>query len=203
MSTPTKVRSLEGSSSLNVVLALWRFGRRSSVGGGSLIICSQEGGIEIGEQVLISWGCTIMDSNAHSLDAAERLNDGWYWQRSAQAGCLGLFKDWTGVRGGPVKIDTGAWVGCNSIILGNVHIGQGAIIGAGSVVTRSVPPFTVFAGNPARFIKLAPTARGVVGRRFASCPRDEGPTVRSGRDPAGNWALCSRHGQHAPLTSPC
>lgn len=140
-----------------------RFGRRSSVGGGSLIICSQEGGIEIGEQVLISWGCTIMDSNAHSLDAAERLNDEWYWQRSAQAGCLGLFKDWTGVRGGPVKIDTGAWVGCNSIILGNVHIGQGAIIGAGSVVTRSVPPFTVFAGNPARFIKLAPRREGWSG----------------------------------------
>lgn len=57
-------------------------------------------------------------------DAAERLNDGWYWQRSAKPG-VSAFQGLDGVRGGPVKIDTGAWVGCNSIILGNVHIGQG------------------------------------------------------------------------------
>lgn len=130
-----------------------RFGRRSSVGGNTTIICSQAEGIEIGEQVMVSWGCTLMDGNAHALDADARCNDEWYWQMSDKAGCRGLFKDWTGVKSAPIRIDDQAWIGCNSLILGGVHIGRGAIVGAGSVVTHDIPPFTVFAGNPARFVK--------------------------------------------------
>lgn len=133
-----------------------RFGRRSSVGGNTTIICSQAEGIEIGEQVMVSWGCTLMDSNAHALDADARCNDEWYWQMSNKAGCRGLFKDWTGVKSAPIRIDDQAWIGCNSLILGGVHIGRGAIVGAGSVVTHDIPPFAVVAGNPARFVKPAP-----------------------------------------------
>ena len=57
----------------------------------------------------------------------------------------------------PIKGDTvignDVWIGQNALILPGVHIGDGAIIGANSVVSKDVPPYTVAAGNPARFIR--------------------------------------------------
>ena len=55
--------------------------------------------------------------------------------------------------GRPIVIEDKAWIGINSTILPGVRIGYGAIVGAGSVVTKDVLPMTVVAGNPARFIK--------------------------------------------------
>ncbi len=52
-----------------------------------------------------------------------------------------------------VVIRTGSWIGAGAIVLPGVEIGQNSIIGAGSVVTKSVPPRVVFAGNPAKIIK--------------------------------------------------
>ncbi len=51
------------------------------------------------------------------------------------------------------KIGSDVWVGCNAIILPGVEIGNGAIIAAGSVVTKSIPPYAIVGGNPAKFIK--------------------------------------------------
>jgi acetyltransferase-like isoleucine patch superfamily enzyme len=51
---------------------------------------------------------------------------------------------------GRVCVEADAWIGAGAIILPNITIGEAAIIGAGSVVTRDVPPHTVVAGNPAR-----------------------------------------------------
>ena len=57
----------------------------------------------------------------------------------------------------PVTIGDYAWIGLNCIILTGVTIGEGAIIGAGSVVTRDVPPHCLAAGSPARVLRhLAP-----------------------------------------------
>lgn len=53
----------------------------------------------------------------------------------------------------PIVIGANAWVAGWSIILPGVTIGEGAVIGAGSVVTRDVAPWSVVAGNPAHFIK--------------------------------------------------
>jgi len=52
-----------------------------------------------------------------------------------------------------VIVRTGAWIGASATILAGVTVGHNAVVGAGSVVTRSVPAFTVVAGNPARIIK--------------------------------------------------
>lgn len=52
-----------------------------------------------------------------------------------------------------VKINDGAWIGNNAVILGGVTIGEKAIVAAGSVVTKNVPPYTIVAGNPAKVIK--------------------------------------------------
>lgn len=52
-----------------------------------------------------------------------------------------------------VVIGDDVWIGARAIILPGVHVGHGAVIGAGSVVTKDVPPFAVAAGNPARVVK--------------------------------------------------
>lgn len=52
-----------------------------------------------------------------------------------------------------VVLEQGCWVGANCILLPGVTIGRNAVVGAGSVVTRSIPPYCVAAGNPARVLK--------------------------------------------------
>lgn len=54
---------------------------------------------------------------------------------------------------GDVKIGDHAWIGARVIILKGVEIGEGCIVGAGAVVTKSLPPFTVCAGVPAKVVK--------------------------------------------------
>ncbi len=54
---------------------------------------------------------------------------------------------------GRVIIEEDAFIGCNTVICNSVTIGKGAIVGAGSIVTKDIPPYQVWAGNPARYIK--------------------------------------------------
>mgnify|MGYP000258399332 CR=1 FL=1 len=56
-------------------------------------------------------------------------------------------------RKGDIVVGNDVWIGRNSVILPGVHIGDGAVIAAQSVVSRDVPPYTVYGGNPARFLK--------------------------------------------------
>ena len=53
----------------------------------------------------------------------------------------------------PIHIKQGAWVASGSIVLGGVTIGEHAVVGAGSIVTKDVPPFAIVAGNPAKLVK--------------------------------------------------
>ena len=54
----------------------------------------------------------------------------------------------------PVRIQDDVWIGARAIILPGLTIGKGAIIGAGAVVTKDVPPYAICAGNPARVIRF-------------------------------------------------
>jgi len=56
----------------------------------------------------------------------------------------------------PVTIGEDAWLGTHVVVMPGVSIGKGAIIGAGSVVTRNVPEYEIWAGVPARFVKNRP-----------------------------------------------
>lgn len=61
---------------------------------------------------------------------------------------------------GHIEIDDDAWLGTGAIILPNVRIGTGAIVGAGAVVTKDVPDFTVVGGVPAKEIKKIDVTKG-------------------------------------------
>jgi acetyltransferase-like isoleucine patch superfamily enzyme len=125
-------------------------GNNSFLGGGTFICVD---GIEIGDDVMFSWGCTVADNNAHSLISSERANDVKDWKRGLDENKIGHYKDWSKVRTKKIIIKNKAWIGFNSIILKGVTIGEGAVIGAGSVVTVDVPNFAVVGGNPAKIIK--------------------------------------------------
>ncbi len=54
----------------------------------------------------------------------------------------------------PIEIKQGAWIASGAIILGGVTIGENAVVGAGSIVTKDVPDYGIVAGNPAKLIKF-------------------------------------------------
>ncbi len=120
-------------------------GRNTSIGSSLLASATR---IEVGDDVLISWGCNILDHDSHALGWGQRRQDvrNWYHNK----------KDWTHVSVQPVKINNKCWIGLNVIVLKGVEIGEGAVVAAGSIVTKSVPPWTVVAGNPAKVIREIP-----------------------------------------------
>jgi acetyltransferase-like isoleucine patch superfamily enzyme len=112
--------------------------------GASHLVCHSA--IEIGNDVIMSWGITVVDHNSHALDWDNRKNDVKEWATGV--------KDWTHVKTAPVFIEDKVWIGFGASILKGVRIGEGAVIGAKSVVTRDVPAYSVVGGNPARIIKV-------------------------------------------------
>lgn len=111
--------------------------------GASLLVCHT--GITLGDDVVISWNVTIVDHDSHAVDWEHRKSDVIDWAK----GC----KRWDSVTIRPVHIGNKVWIGFGASILKGVSIGDGAVIGAHSVVTRDVPPFTIVAGNPARIVR--------------------------------------------------
>ena len=113
---------------------------------GALVMAEEK--IEIGSHCLISWNVGIADSDFHPLEPAQRLID-------AQA-LAPFFKDRPPrpkLKTAPVIITDNVWIGMNATILKGVTIGENSVVAAGSVVTKSVPPNTVVAGNPAVAVK--------------------------------------------------
>jgi acetyltransferase-like isoleucine patch superfamily enzyme len=117
---------------------------------GALIMAEDK--IDIGSHCLISWNVGIADSDFHPLEPAQRLID-------AQA-LAPFFKDRPPrpkLKTAPVIISDNVWIGMNATILKGVTIGENSVVAAGSVVTKSVPPNTVVAGNPAVAVKTFPS----------------------------------------------
>lgn len=123
--------------------------------GGSNLICRNK--IVIENNVFIAWGSCVYDHNSHSLDFRDREKDIIQQLRDYRLGQNFIAnKNWSVVDSKPILIKSNAWIGMNCIILKGVTIGEGAIVGAGSVVTKDVPEWTVVGGNPARIIKVLP-----------------------------------------------
>lgn len=84
--------------------------------------------VTIGSGCAISWDCCIMDRDYHKLDSDTESY-------------------------APVTVGDNVWVGCNCLIMKGVNIGSGAVIAAGSVVTKDVPAGALAGGNPAKIIR--------------------------------------------------
>jgi acetyltransferase-like isoleucine patch superfamily enzyme len=111
---------------------------------GTAIVCHDR--VSIGDHVLIGMNCVIYDTDFHDLD----------YRRRAM-----IPENYAGVVTRPVTIGNHVFIGAHSTILKGVTIGDKAIIGAGSVVAKSVPAGEIWAGNPARFIGMAPAIQSV------------------------------------------
>lgn len=91
--------------------------------------------IVVEDDVCIGAGCKVYDTDFHSIYPSKRLNGN------------------TDVKSAPVVIKNKSFIGGHSIILKGVTIGEGAVIAAGSVVTRNIPAYEIWGGNPVNFIK--------------------------------------------------
>lgn len=98
-----------------------------------------EASIIIEEDVLIGCGVHVYVNNHYFEDTSIPIYEQGYYPTKC------------------VKIKKGSWIGANAIILNGVEIGENSVVGAGSIVTKSVPKHVVVAGNPARIIKKIKT----------------------------------------------
>jgi len=129
-------------------------GDRCFIGGTHMISRNK---IEIEDDVTIAWGGYIYDHDSHSIDYREREHDIEMQLADYREGRNFIHsKKWDVVNSKPIKICSHAWIGMNCIILKGVTIGEGAIVGAGSVVTKDVEPWTIVGGNPAKKLKDIP-----------------------------------------------
>jgi len=95
--------------------------------------------IEIGEDTILGAGSLVLDNDFHAP------GPGFSWLTEYSKNSK------------PVKIGRGCFIGARSIILKGVTLGDRVIIGAGSVVTKDIPAYSIAAGNPARIFGTIPT----------------------------------------------
>lgn len=117
--------------------------------------------IHVGDNVIINMNCTFVDNNridigsrvliasdvkiytaTHSTDPSVRNHS-----NNPNPG------SWCQTYSRPIVIEDEVWIGGGAILLPGVTIGKGSVIGAGAVVTKDIPPYSVAVGNPARVIK--------------------------------------------------
>lgn len=119
---------------------IWIFTGRNLVLGDDVdlahgVMITTDGGVTIGNRTLVGYGTRILSGN-HRIPP-----------QPAQIFGSGHDKS-------PISISQDVWIGGNVIILPGVNVGEGAVIAAGSVVTKDVAPWTIVGGVPARTIKV-------------------------------------------------
>ena len=122
----------EGSLSIHGPAGSFKIDETGHLKSGTYIEC--EGGVRIGRYFHVGRNLTILSSN-HNYENASKI------PYDAEA----ILR--------PVVIEDFVWCGLNVTILGGVTIGEGAIVAAGSVVTKDVAPMTIVGGNPAKELK--------------------------------------------------
>jgi acetyltransferase-like isoleucine patch superfamily enzyme len=137
---------------------------------GARIICDEQ--IEIGDYCLISWNTVLMDTRRVALKPEER-------RLALQAAARdNPRRAASRVPSQPVCIGNNVWIGFETCILPGVHIGDGSIIGARSVVTGDIPAYSVAVGNPARVIRtLDREARDAAQGTLPSSGADTANTI--------------------------
>ncbi len=101
------------------------------------VLVTTDGGVTIGDRTLVGYGTQILSRN-HRIPPLPQP----------------IFA--SGHEAGPVRIGTDVWIGAGCIVLPGVRIGDHAVVAAGSVVTKEVPPGAIVGGVPARIIRMRP-----------------------------------------------
>lgn len=93
--------------------------------------------VKIGNDCLIAGGCFIADNDGHPIDPYRRIQKEPVSEEEIK----------------PVIIEDNVWIGTGSVILKGVIIGEGSVVAANSLVTRSIPPYSIAMGVPAQVVK--------------------------------------------------
>jgi acetyltransferase-like isoleucine patch superfamily enzyme len=145
----SKIR-IAGNTFINAELTVYKHGGEISIGEycfigeGTRVWSAKK--ISIGNRVLIAHNVGIHDCNDHPIDAKLRHE---HYKSIIHTG----HPDNIDLDEREIVIEDDAWIGFGAIILKGITIGKGAIVAAGSVVTKSVPANSIVAGNPAKIIK--------------------------------------------------
>lgn len=131
------IKFVEASGKINI-------GNHNTLNGPNLLLSSQINEIEIGNFCSIARDVTIQEYN-HPLDRISTYYLNKHVFKKSH-------KEEIHSKGG-IKIGSDVWIGTKAIILSGVHIGNGAVIAGGSIVTKDVPDYAIVAGNPARIIR--------------------------------------------------
>jgi acetyltransferase-like isoleucine patch superfamily enzyme len=139
------------------VKKLLKMGATNTPGNGLRVWLLRRAGYEIGSDVYVGESLIIVDE----LDEAGGITIG---DRVALAPRVTLvtcsypnnsqYRDLVPERHGPIVIGDDAWLGASSVVLPNVTIGEGAVIGAGAVVTKDVPRMALVVGVPAKVARI-------------------------------------------------
>ena len=119
--------------------SVWIFTGRNLVVGDDVdfakdVLVTTDGGVTIWNRVLIGYRTQILSSNHNVPLSRGRIFDAGHTKK-------------------PIVVGDDVWIGANCVILAGVNIGEGAVVAAGSVVTKDVPAFTYVGGVPAKIIK--------------------------------------------------